>query len=62
MTIALQGGTNKCRIEEIRGTFARCGNPSSTPIGGFGVRQPSSDRSWVNLAVVEWVIKPSEQR
>ena len=62
VTITLQEGTHRCRIEEIRGTFARCGSPSSTPIGGFGVRQPSSDQSWVNLSVVEWVIKPSEQR
>ena len=62
VTISLQGGTNKCRIEEIRGTFARCGDPSSAPIGGFGVRQASDDQSWVNLAVIEWVTKPRERK
>ena len=62
VTISVQGATNRCRIEEIRGAFARCGDSSSPPVGGFGVRQPSSDQSWVNLGVVEWVIKRSEQR
>ena len=61
VTITLREGTHRCRIEEIRGTFARCGTPSGPPVGGFGVRQPTSDQ-WVNLAVVEWVIKPSEQK
>ena len=62
VTISLQGGTHRCRIEEIRGMFARCGDPSGPPIGGFGVRQPADQSSWVNLAVVEWVTKPREQR
>ena len=63
VTISLQGGTHRCRIEEIRGTFARCGDPSGPPIGGFGVRgQPADQSSWVNVAVVEWVTKPGERR
>ena len=63
VTISLQGGTHRCRIEEIRGTFARCADPSGPPVGGFGVRgQPADQSSWVNLAVVEWVITPREQR
>ena len=62
VTISLQGGTTRCRIEEIRGTFARCADPSGPPVGGYGVRQPADQSSWVNLAVVEWVTKPGEQR
>lgn len=63
VNISLQGsGTHRCRVEEIRGTFARCGDPSRQPVGGFGVRQPSDDQSWVNLANVEWVTKRTEQR
>jgi hypothetical protein len=62
VAVSVQGATSRCRIEEIRGTFARCGDPSEPPVGGFGVRQPSSDQSWVNLTAVEWVIKRSEQR
>jgi hypothetical protein len=63
VTISLQGGTHRCRIEEIRGMFARCGDPSGPPINGFGVRgQPADQSSWVNLAVVEWVTKPTERR
>lgn len=63
VTITLQGGTHRCRIEEIRGAFARCGDPSGPPVGGFGVNQRPPDRSsWVNLAVVEWVVTPRAQR
>jgi hypothetical protein len=63
VTISLQGGAHRCRIEEIRGTFARCGDPSGPPIGGFGVSGPAANQSsWVNLAVVEWVTKPREQK
>ena len=63
VTFSLQAsGTHRCRVKEIRGTFARCGDPSGPPVGGFGVRQPTSDQSWVNLAVVEWVTKRREQR
>ena len=62
VTISLQGGTHRCRIEEIRGTFARCGDPADPPVGGFGVRQPTDDQSWVNLALVEWVTKPRERK
>ena len=62
VTITLQEGTHRCRVEEIRGTFARCGDPSGPPVGGYGLRQPDQAQSWVNLAVVEWVTKPKEQK
>jgi hypothetical protein len=62
VTISLQGGTHRCRIEEIRGMFARCGDPSGPPINGFGVRQRTDQSSWVNLAVVECVTRPREQK
>jgi hypothetical protein len=63
VTLSLHGGSHRCRIEEIRGTFARCADPSGPPIGGFGVSGGLADQSsWVNLAVVEWVTKRREQR
>ena len=62
VTISLQGGTHRCRIEEIRSMFARCGDPSGPPVGGYGLRQPDQAQSWVNLAVVEWVTKRREQK
>ena len=62
VTISLQGGTHRCRIEEIRGMFARCGDPSGPPVGGYGLGQPDQAQSWVNLAVVEWVTKPRQQK
>ena len=43
-------GTWKCRIEEIRGTFARCGDPSGPPTARYGDRQP--DQQWMNVAAV----------
>ena len=62
VTFSFQGGgTHKCRVEEMRGTFARCGVATESLVGGVGVRQPP-DQWWVNLAVVEWVAKPREQR
>ena len=39
-------GTWKCRIEEIRGTFARCGDPSGPPTVRYGDRQ--ADQQSVN--------------
>ena len=53
-------GTWKCRIEEIRGAFARCGDPSGPPVVRFGDRQP--DRRWVSVAAVASVWKAPAQR
>jgi hypothetical protein len=49
-----------CRIEEIKGTFARCGNPSDRQPFTIGRREPP-DR-WVNVAVAESLTKVREQR
>ncbi len=52
-------GSWKCRIEEIRGTFARCIDPSM-PVRFFD-RQP--DQQWVNVAAVRTMSKaPGPQR
>ena len=53
-------GTWKCRIEEIRGTFARCGDPSGPPTVRYGDRQP--DQQWMNVAAVRSVSKAPVQR
>jgi hypothetical protein len=61
VTISLQGGgSRKCRIEEIRGMFARCADPSPPQEFLSGYRQPI--QVWVNAAVVEWVTKASERK
>jgi len=35
-----EGSSWKCRIDEIRGGFARCGDPSSPQVVRYGDRQP----------------------
>ena len=53
------GGTRPCRIEEMKGAFARCGPPTrqGPTIGGRKYLE-----EWVNVAVVEWVMRVREQR
>ena len=60
VTFSNPEGTWKCRIEEIRGTFARCGDPSGQTTFQYGDRQP--DQRWVNLAAVASVWKAPAQR
>jgi hypothetical protein len=61
VTFSLQPeGTLRCRIEETRGAFARCGDPSGPPTVRYGDRQP--DQQWVNVASVKSVSKPQGQR
>ena len=55
-----QEGTWKCRIEEMRGTFALCGDPAGPQGIRFGDRQP--DQRWVNVAAVKLVWKAPAQR
>jgi hypothetical protein len=54
------GGSWKCRVEEIRGGFARCGDPSGPQVVRYGDRQP--DLQWVNVAAIKWVSKAPVQR
>ena len=54
------GDSRQCRIDEIRGMFARCGNPSDQQGPTIGRREPPEQ--WVNVSVVEWVSRPREQR
>lgn len=52
-------GSRQCRIEEIKGTFARCGNPSDHQPFTVGREPP---HRWVNVAVAESLTKVREQR
>jgi hypothetical protein len=54
------GGTRPCRIEEMKGTFARCGKPSDSQ--GPPIRYRQWLEEWVNVAVVEWVARVREER
>ena len=57
------GDSRECLIEEVRGEFARCGDPadrSGSAIGRPARREPPEQ--WVNVSVVEWVTKAREQR
>ena len=53
-------GRRDCRIEDLRGYFARCGNPSQHQTSIIG--QPERREEWVNLAAVKWVTKSRQQR
>ena len=55
------GGSRQCRIEDIKGAFARCGHPSDRQ-GSSIAKSVDRAEEWVNLGVVEWVTRPSEQR
>ena len=54
------GGSRRCRIEELRGRFARCGDPSASRVVRYG--DPQMDREWINVAVVEWATTPPDRR
>jgi hypothetical protein len=47
------GGTRDCRIEDIKGVFARCGNLSDRQGPTIGRREAPED--WVNAAAVQGV-------
>ena len=59
VTFSFQGGgTRPCRIEELKGAFARCGKPDrqGPTIGSKPLEE------WVNVAVVEWAMRVREER
>ena len=53
------GGTRPCSVEEIKGTFARCGTSQRQPLS-IGERERPQE--WVNLTQVEWITKPRPER
>ena len=53
-------GSWQCRIEEIRGTFALCGDPAGPQVVRYGDRQ--QDQRWVNVAAVWSVSKAPVQK
>ena len=59
--LALQDdGRWQCRIEEIKGVFARCSNPSERQ--GSTVGRPEPAEEWVNVTAVKWIKKAKDQR
>jgi hypothetical protein len=61
VTFSFQDGDSRqCRIEQIHGTFARCGNVSN--IAGSTIGRSEPPEAWVNVAVVEWVTKSRERK
>ena len=57
---SFQDGDNRqCRIEEMRGTFARCGTTSNR---GPTIGRTEPPAQWVNVAVVEWVTQVKDRR
>ena len=60
ITFSFQGGgaTRPCRIEEMKGAFARCGN---TDRQGPTVGRKYLEE-WVNVAVVEWATRVRDER
>ena len=60
VTLTLPGDrTHRCTIEEVKGTFARCGAVEREP---FSVGQRERPEEWVNLAQVIWVSRPRQSR
>ena len=57
---AVQGETWQCRVADVRGYFARCGDASERPTSI--IRQPEPREEWVNVAAVKWVTKSRQQR
>ena len=50
----------QCQIEEIKGAFARCGNPSERQ--GSTIGRPEPPEQWLNITAVKWVKKAKGQR
>ena len=53
------GGTRTCRVEEMKGVFARCGDPSESSVVRYG--DPQRRQQWVNVAVIEWITTPERR-
>jgi hypothetical protein len=56
VTFSSHERTYHCRIEEMRGNFARCGSVSEGG-GGFSIGRPERPDEWVNVAVAQSIIK-----
>ena len=48
-------GRRDCRIEEIKGVFARCGSPVERT--GPTIGRPTPPEEWINVMEVEGIIK-----
>jgi hypothetical protein len=53
------GGTHRCLIEAVRGTFARCGDRQKPSLN---IGQRERPEQWVNLAQVDWITKARQER
>jgi hypothetical protein len=53
-------GRRDCRIEEIKGVYARCGSPVERSGPTYGRREPPDE--WINVMQVERIIKQTRER
>ena len=54
------GDSRECLIEQVRGAFAKCVNPSDRRGPTIGRREPPDE--WVNVASVEWATRRKPER
>jgi hypothetical protein len=54
------GDSRECLIEQTRGAFAKCVNPSDRRGPTIGRREPPDE--WVNVASVEWATRRKPER
>jgi hypothetical protein len=60
VTLTLPGDrTHRCTVEEIKGTFVRCGPVERE---SFSIGQRERPEEWVNLAQVMWVARPRQSK
>jgi hypothetical protein len=60
ITLTLPGDrTHRCTVEEMKGTFARCGPVERE---SFSLGQRERPEEWVNLAQVVWVTRSRQSR
>lgn len=60
ITLTLRGGgTHRCSVEEIKGTFVRCRTAESQSRSAGQGERPEE---WVNLAQVEWITRPRQSK
>jgi len=60
VTLTVTGDrTHRCTVEDIKGTFVRCGPVEREP---FSIGQRERPEEWVNLAQVIWVTRSRQSR
>ena len=54
------GGSHRCRIDDLKGSFARCGDPEAPAVPRYG--DPPRRVEWINLAAVSWIFSAPPAR